>query len=321
MADEIAPGWRGEAEPKASILLTNEQFVGNFIPPDYLVDGLIQQRFLNAITAPTHTGKTAVALLLSYLVICGLPLGKRTVEKGRVLFFAGENPDDVRMRWIKLCEVMSTPDEAKKRMFWVDGRLDIEKIRSRIKLETAEAGPFKLIIIDSASAFFPGDDENNNTQQGNYARMLRSLIEIVGGPAIILLCHPVKNFSLDMLLPRGGGALLNELDSNFVLIPKSETPKISELYWHAKHRGVDFQPITFKMSVGTSDQIKDSKGRLIWTVYASVLTDSEIAAAENSVNKRRSELLAAMAKKPGPGPPSLQHSVSINRRACQSAEV
>ena len=36
----------------------------------------------------------------------GFPIGKRDVDPGRVLYLAGENPDDVRMRWIALSEKM-----------------------------------------------------------------------------------------------------------------------------------------------------------------------------------------------------------------------
>jgi hypothetical protein len=34
----------------------------------------------------------------------GLPVSKCEVDAGRVLYLAGENPDDVRMRWIVLAE-------------------------------------------------------------------------------------------------------------------------------------------------------------------------------------------------------------------------
>ena len=35
-----------------------------------------------------------------------------------------------------------------------------------------------------------------------------------GEPCVIVACHPVKNASDDNLIPRGGGAFLNEVDGN-----------------------------------------------------------------------------------------------------------
>jgi hypothetical protein len=299
-----APGANGagaahEARDKPkSIILTNAEFVSQFEPLDYQIDGVMQRGFFYALTAPTNAGKTAVAVRIAAHVAPGTPLAGHEVLSGKVLFFAGENADDVRMRWIKTCEEIAI-DQAAENLFWISGRLSISAMRERINAETDQHGPFNLIIIDSAAVFFEGDDENSNTQFGNYARMLRTLVEIKGGPSILVLCHPIKNYSLDNLVPRGGGAFLNELDSNLVLVPISEAPKVSELHWHAKHRGPDFAPISFKLTSGTSERIKDSKGRLIWTVTAAPLTRDEVDAAESTGNLRQEELLGAMERRPG----------------------
>ena len=83
--------------------------------------------------------------------------------------------------------------------------------------ETFDRGPFSLVIVDTSAAYFEGDDENNNVQAGNHARMLRSLIDTVeGGPTILVPAHPTKNATPDNLLPRGGGAFVNEMDTNLV---------------------------------------------------------------------------------------------------------
>ena len=91
---------------KTRLMQTSAEFVAGFMPPDYLIDGLLQRRYVYSLTGPTGSGKTAIALLIALHVALGRSLAEREVEKGRVLFFAGENPDDVRSRWIKLCEEM-----------------------------------------------------------------------------------------------------------------------------------------------------------------------------------------------------------------------
>jgi hypothetical protein len=123
-----------------------------------------------------------------------------------------------------------------------------------------------LVIIDTTAAFFEGDEENDNVQAGNYARMQRSLIDTLpGGPAILALCHPVKNAGEDNILPRGGGAYLNEVDGN---LTAQETDGVVQFHWQGKFRGPDFAPVSFRLRSVTHELLKDSKGRLIPTVIA-----------------------------------------------------
>ena len=62
-------------------------------------------------------------------------------------------------------------------------------------MEVEKLGGMALVVIDTTAAYFEGDEENDNVQAGDYARMQRSLVETSssGGPTILALCHPVKN--------------------------------------------------------------------------------------------------------------------------------
>jgi hypothetical protein len=64
----------------------SRDFVAGFSPPDYLVDGIVQRRFIYSLTVKTGTGKTAPALLMAASVAPGRPIGDREVAKGRVLY-------------------------------------------------------------------------------------------------------------------------------------------------------------------------------------------------------------------------------------------
>src|SRR5262245_51989262 len=77
-------GKNGHAPPVARIL-SCEQFTAGFVPPDYLIEGLIQRRFVYAMTGQTGHAKTAIALKLMELVASSSPafLGSHRVEKGR----------------------------------------------------------------------------------------------------------------------------------------------------------------------------------------------------------------------------------------------
>jgi len=172
-------------------------------------------------------------------------------------------------------------------------------LRDRIMKASEANGPFSLIIVDTSAAFFEGDEENANVQMLNHAKTLRGLIDLIAGnPTVIVTSHPVKHFSRENMLPRGGGAFLNEMDGNLTCM-KIEGTTVTELHWQGKFRGIDFAAIPFRLEVGKTDKLKDSKGRHIWTVIARSITDKERDAAEDTGQKNKTQLLVAMAKMPG----------------------
>ena len=67
------------------LVVSSKDFIQSFVPPDYLIDGLIQRRFLYSLTGNTGAGKTAIALRLGAHVALGEPLGDYEIEKGRAL--------------------------------------------------------------------------------------------------------------------------------------------------------------------------------------------------------------------------------------------
>jgi AAA domain len=281
------------------LIQTSAEFVANFVPPDYLIDGLIQRRFIYSMTAPTNAGKTSIVLRLALHVGLGMKLGDREIEQGKVLYLAGENPDDVRMRWIKLCEELGKePKDIPVYFLPSRPRLSEVAVRKQINAETALHGPFVLVIVDTSVAYFEGDDENNNVQMGKHAHMLRSLVKLPDGPTIIVTCHPTKKADPDDFLPRGGGAFLNEVDTNLVCIKEPNTPVV-QLHWRGKVRGVDFAPIPFELQPGQTERLKDSKGRLIWTVTAHPISDEEQTSREGQARFYEDQILALMLQKPG----------------------
>lgn len=280
--------------------MSSEEFVANFVPPDYLIDGLLQRRFLYSMTGPTGEGKTAVALLLALLVAMGQHLGGREIDKGKVLYLAGENPDDVRMRWIKMLADRNL-DPRDVAVFFVPGSLALstKELRKKIEDESKANGPFALIIVDTSAAFFEGDDDNSRVQMLKHAKMLRGLIDLIAGqPTVLVPIHPVKNFSRENMIPSGGGAFLNEVDGNLTCM-KVDGTMITEVHWCGKFRGIDFGAIPFRLEVGQTDKLKDSKRRLLWTVTAKHITAKERDVAEDAAQKNKTELLAVLAKMPG----------------------
>jgi hypothetical protein len=271
------------------LIQSSAQFVANFTPPDYLINGVVQRRFAYALTGRTGSGKTAIVLLLAASVALGRPIGSLEVAQGRVLYFCGENPDDVRMRWIAMSKEFGF-DIDDIAVHFIPGRFKNSDFRRRILYELRSIGEIVMVIIDTSAAYFPGDDPNNNAQMIAHAQTLRSLVDLPGGPSVLINCHPVKNAARDNLLPYGGGAFVNELDGNLTLWKDD----VTELSWQGKFRGPDFAPLSFKVQTVTHNRLKDSKGRALWTVVASYLSEVEQQQIQQTERSKEDKLLLAI---------------------------
>jgi AAA domain len=286
------------SSPPSPLIRSSAEFVANFVPPDYVVVGLLQRRFFYSLTGATGAGKTAIMLVLAACAAQNLPFGGRETKKLRVLYLAAENADDVRMRWVALAQNMDFDIETIE-VYFVEGRFTLSASLQALRAEAErQGGNFGLVIVDTGPTFFEGRDENENKQLGDHARLLRDLGEIIpGGPCIIANCHPIKHATADQLLPRGGGAFLAEVDGNLTC---AKTDSAVELHWQGKFRGPDFAPMHFLIKTVTHQDLKDSDGRLIPTVIAEHIGDQareDIAAAarhdENAVLKLINENAAA----------------------------
>jgi AAA domain len=292
-ADDPASAEHQAPDISLRVVKTLQEFLAGFVPPDYLLDGILQRRFVYSLTAQTGHGKTALALLIARIVGGSDPkatLGKHAADKGQVVYFAGENPDDLRMRVLG-DEGLATDDEA--RISFIPGTFSIEAMRARIEDEIKLLGGVDLVIVDTSAAYFNGKDELSNTEMGAHARMLRMLTTLPGGPCVLVLCHPVKHVTdPSQLLPRGGGAFLAEVDGNLTLWKHDGV--LLDLHHTDKLRGPGFDPISLRLQTVTTTRLMDKKGRLIPTVRAVWISDAETERATEDARTDEDTLLTAM---------------------------
>jgi hypothetical protein len=63
--------------------------------------------------------------------------------------------------------------------------------------------PVALVVVDTSTAFFSGEDENDNKQALDHAKWLRSIsTRLPGNPTVLVCCHPRKKPGDDELVPR-----------------------------------------------------------------------------------------------------------------------
>jgi hypothetical protein len=277
------------------LMQTSAEFVAGFVAPSYLLDGVLQKRFVYALTAATGAGKTAIALRLAAHVALGRKLGDRDVERGRVLYFASENAVDVQARWIAMAEHcgfdVNTID-----VHFVSGATKLSEIANIITAEAKATGDLALVIVDTSAATFEGSDENSNVDGLQHAKRMRSLTELQGGPTALVLCHPIKSATNDNLAPRGGGSFVAEIDGN-LCARKSDSAV--EVHWAVKFRGMDFAPMAFRLDTVVAARLRDAKGRNIPTVLATPIDEAAkqvLAASERSDQDR---VLRAIYDRPG----------------------
>jgi hypothetical protein len=271
------PGADGAAAREtARRILTGAAFIARHVPPVWLIDGIVQRSRLYACTSLTGHGKTAVWLFNACMIHAGRMIGNLETFQGNTLFLAGENPSDLEARMIGMGKTYNLPRDLLP--YVLPGGFPLNEDEAKaLKRDIEGLGvQLALIVGDTASSFFPGDDENSNVQAGTYARTLRGFTEeCAGQPAVVALCHPVKNASRSSLLPRGGGAFLNELDGNLTLWSESRG-EVTELHWQGKIRGPDFSPFGYRMRPVATGLV-DEKHRDEMTITAEPMSEEAVA--------------------------------------------
>jgi hypothetical protein len=240
---------------------TIAEFCREFEPPSYAIDGIIRSSSLYSLTAKTGAGKTSLLVAITLAVATGNEgLIGRDVEKGRVVFFCGENPDDFRMRLMCFAWNLNINlDELGDRVIVRERRDKPEQMATELAA-IAKDHPIALVIVDTFAAFFDGNDVNSPTQSGEFMRRLRPMCLVDGKPSVIAACHPTKNAGEDALIPYGAGAILNEVDGNLTLWKDGA---LTTLHWQGKIRGADFPPMTFRIEELSCETVVDARGKQI----------------------------------------------------------
>lgn len=280
----------------APLIQTAAQFVAGFVPPNYLLDGVLQRGCLYSLTARTGHGKTAITMLLMHHVERSKPLLGREVEGGALLFLAGENADAIRARFLAQCDYYQI-DPGEVQIYFIGSIVNIADRMDEIRAAAAAIGDLALVVVDTAAAYFPGDDPNNNAQQGAYARgPLRELTQLAGKPVVIANSHPIKNAARDNLLPMGGSQFLNEVDGNLTAWTNNEKQVV--LHWQGKFRGPEFEPIAFELETVMSSRVVDAKGRIMPSVIAVPIAEERLKGGEERLEADENRVLFALGDNP-----------------------
>lgn len=251
-------GKRNSKDHGFSGLLTSAEFMARWKPPDYTIDGVLMRGCVYTLTGPTNHGKTMLALLLAKSVAAGEGFAGRLCRQGSVAFFAGENPDNVRIQWRSLCSHYGI-DPISLPIHWYEGTFSFQDAKEQVVKALQTLPNLSLWLVDSFQAYFEGEDDSHNIQMLDAAKNFRALSSLhPNRPPGVILAHPIKNPSRDQLMPRGGSSVTNELDGNLTLWRDGD---ISTFHWLAKIRGIPFDPMQFEHLLVQPEGMVDSLNR------------------------------------------------------------
>lgn len=246
-----------------------KHFVGELPPVVWVVQNMIQRGYVYALTAKWGAGKTAVALSLAMHVAVANAFAGLKVQNMRVLYCAGENPNDVRMRALAAARLFGMDaDELSENLCFTNRAFNLTARQQALKLvDLVKTNGIGLVIIDTGVAHSAMQEENNNSEMHALAASLRGLSEALEGAAVVCLMHPPKDATRDTLSVRGGGAFAAEIDGE-LLLWQDQTTKVVELFHGTKLRGPGFRPIHFNLQRYEVPDMADNFGSPVDSVVA-----------------------------------------------------
>jgi hypothetical protein len=274
-------------------LISGVEFMGAITPPEYSVRPLVQRGHLVALTGLTGHGKSTVSAMALAGCLSGRAIGGMRFRKSRALLLAGENPSNAAIQLRGALRHYGVTDAELSQLSVRSGSGRLTDIGGPIFDEAAAKGDHGLVVVDTSLAFFSYDNENDNVQQLQHAKDARRFTFMPGAPGVLLNCHPVKNAGRDNLIPRGGGALMNELDANLTIWNDGETLELG----FNKLRGPAFDPMTFHLELQDIGLV-DDEGVPILPPVAVPLSESEAWDANKRQNEDENRLLDAMLRFP-----------------------
>lgn len=293
IATGLKRGWANGHTQRISVLAS--EFTANLEPIDFLVKGVLLTGYVYSLTARPGSGKTAVTILLSLCVSTGADFAGRKVKLGGVLYFAGENPEDVKRRWLVACQRYGVDDTLIDNVWFVPGVYKFSEIGEFIHNEM-DSYDIKLVIVDTTAAYFEGEDDNSNTEQGEHAKRMRDVLAgLPSRPTVLINAHPAKGASDDNLVPRGGGAFEASIDGN-LYCRKIDSGVV--VHHTAKFRGVEFDALNFQIESDTHPRIITSDGDYIHIPVAKHISDAEMDSIEKGKMFDEDEVLQSIIDDP-----------------------
>lgn len=149
------------------------------IPP--LVEEILDTETVNVLYGGSNTGKSFVALDLSFCIATGRPWAGRRTLQGGVVYVAAESPGSIRRRVMALRTVYRGIDHSKVPLWMVPVPVDlvtnnegVDDLIATVR-DLQRRHSIRLVVVDTLACTMAGGDENSFETMGALAARLGRL--------------------------------------------------------------------------------------------------------------------------------------------------
>lgn len=228
-------------------------------PRKFLVRPMLECKSIYICTGESNAGKSTILQYLAHCIVRGVPFGPCDVpSRGRVLWIAGEDSYNARLRVAGMVQFHQTPRHPDYHLLpgiiQVLNADSMTSLHAMIEQAMGEEAEIAAIFLDSKAVLWGGQDENSNSEASLFMRTLRAELCDRYGASVFLLHHLTKK-SKDPNAEqsaRGAGALLNDADAEIRFV-RSDTAGRLSMTPGPKLRGKRWDPVHFENKIITLD--------------------------------------------------------------------
>jgi hypothetical protein len=203
-------------------LLPVENFLTAVDPPEFIVNGLFEERSVIGLVAPPESGKSLLMLDIAVCVALGRHFHGRKVKQGLVVYLAGEGQHGLHARLQALQRYgfgkNSIPLVIAKAATSLLDPHELNRVRTAIQAACVKYNlPLVLLIIDTLARFIVPGDESKAQDMGAY---LNAIDALRGDAAAVSLHHPGHG---DNTRGRGSSSWKAGLDAEFSIANSNQT--------------------------------------------------------------------------------------------------
>lgn len=286
---DAAKFWKGvsEAQQKFTVKAPEDTTFGigdriDAVRPAWLIKGFLRKNSIGVMYGASNCGKTWLALDAALSVATGAPfLGTMPTKQCGVFYVIAEGGDDFELRataWLRSKQI-SAPSTSqfvyRPNSYNFSEDSAVELVKEHIKEKIGEVG---LIIVDTLSKNFTGDQDNNSEVSAFINKMERLRDET--GATILVIHHCGHQVGRE----RGASSLRAGVDTSIQVEEVSETPLISKMTCQKQKMGKKFEKLVIGFDIVRLPEY-DTEDEEMTGLVGRLTTDPEHAATVEERDK------------------------------------
>lgn len=260
--------------------------ITNLEAPFMLIEDMLTRGDLNALLGQPGGGKTAVGLDTSLHLSAGIKIGNKRVARQRVLYIGAEAPQGVKVKMRMWCERNNVdPKELDGWFHFVGMPLDmgnpavVRALLAKYHPDKWHGRPLGLVVIDTFSACYFGDNENDSAKVMPWYNNVRVEIILKTGAAVLVMHHPPKGAAEweELHNLRGAGAAKATLDNTWAVRREDDVVTLNNVF--GKARMQPFDDMQWRMVKVPVDGLINNFGVQVSTQIGVLMMEDEQAHA------------------------------------------